>query len=560
LARFAPDAERLHRLQALTDAALGHLQLEELLDALLERTREMLDADTCAALLLDEQGRDLVARAAVGIEEEVEQGVRIPVGRGFAGRVAAERRPVILDDVDHADVLNPILREKGIKSLLGVPLLVKGDVIGVLHVGTLTPRRFVEDDVELLQLAADRAAIAIDHARAYEAERSARRRLERLQAVTDAALAHLELAELLSVLLPRIREMLDADTCAVLLLDEQGRDLVARAAVGIEEEVEQGVRIPVGRGFAGRVAAERRPVILDDVDHTNVLNPILREKGIKSLLGVPLLVQDDVIGVLHVGTLTPRRFVEDDVKLLQLAADRAAIAIERAQLHDQVVMLDDLRVNFIAVASHELRTPAAAVYGSLATVVERGEALSPAIREELLRTAYEQGDRLRLLLEQLLDLSQLDARAMRVHPKPLVLLSVLQKIAAVVVPEKMPLRFDVAEDLAVVADPLVLDRVVSNLLSNAVSYGDPPIVVAAEQRDRHLRVTVDDHGSGVPEELEARLFDRFERGENARGSGLGLSIARAYARAHGGDLIYQRGDGARFELIVPVPLNLSQTS
>lgn len=85
----------------------------------------MLDADTCAVLLLDEERQELVARAAVGIEEEVERGVRIPYGRGFAGRVVAERRPVILDDVDHADVLNPILREKGIKSLLGVPLLVR---------------------------------------------------------------------------------------------------------------------------------------------------------------------------------------------------------------------------------------------------------------------------------------------------------------------------------------------------------------------------------------------------------------------------------------------------
>ena len=138
---------------------------------LLPRIRDILGADTCAVLLLDEETDELVARAAVGIEEEVEAGVRIPVGGGFAGRVAAGKRPIVLDDIDEAEVLNPILREKGIKSMLGVPLLVAGAVIGVLHVGTLHRREFGDDDVDLLQLAADRAAMAIEHARLFEAER-----------------------------------------------------------------------------------------------------------------------------------------------------------------------------------------------------------------------------------------------------------------------------------------------------------------------------------------------------------------------------------------------------
>ena len=138
------------------------------------------------------------------------------------------------------------------------------------------------------------------------------------------------------MLLPRIRDILDADTCAVLLLDEERNELVARAAVGIEEEVEQGVRIPVGEGFAGRVAAERRPVILDDVDHADVLNPILREKGIKSLLGVPLLVAATVRSACCTSARSrPRQFTRDDIELLQLVAERVALAIERAQLHEE---------------------------------------------------------------------------------------------------------------------------------------------------------------------------------------------------------------------------------
>jgi len=547
-------SDRLQRLQRLTDAALAHLELNELLAALLARTRELLEVDTAAILLLDELRDDLVARAALGIEEEVERGVRIPVGRGFAGRIAAQRRPVVLEDVDHADVLNPILREKGIKSLLGVPLLAGGELLGVVHVGSLTPRDFGDEDVALLQLAGDRAAIAIEHARLFESERTARRRLESVQAVTDVALSQLGLDDLLGVLLPRIRDILGADTCAVLLMDDERDELVARAAVGIEEEVERGVRIPVGLGFAGRIAAERRPVVLDDVGHADVLNPILREKGIKSMLGVPLIAREDVLGVLHIGSLSHRLYNTDDLELLQLVAQRVALAIERARLHEETLMLDQLKLNFVAIASHELRTPATSVYGVFATLVERAGQLTDEQRDLLLQSGYEQGQRLRALLEDLLDLSRLDAAAIRVQPRPLVLHSLLAELAASYVPGDLEVDLRIPSDLAVVADPNVIDRVVSNLLVNAARHGRPPIVVSAEQRDRYLRIAVEDFGAGVSEELRPRLFERFARGEQMSGSGLGLAIARAYAHAHGGDLVYDPHDGgARFELLLPHP-------
>ena len=163
--------------------------------------------------------------------------------------------------------------------------------------------------------------------------------------------------------------------------EEETEELVARAAVGLEEVVERGVRIPIGRGFAGRVAALRQPIVLEHVDHVNVLNPVLREKGIKSLLGVPLIVGDNVLGVLHVGTLEPRVFTEDDVELLQLVAARAALAIEKARVHDELVRLNQLKLNFVAVASHELRTPATSVYGITATLRDRGDSLSPEDRQ-----------------------------------------------------------------------------------------------------------------------------------------------------------------------------------
>ena len=132
------------------------------------------------------------------------------------------------------------------------------------------------------------------------------RRLEDVQRVTEAALAYLDLDDLLAELLKRVTDILEADTAAVLLVEDDGRTLAARAAKGLEEEVERGFRLPVGRGFAGRVAATRQPVVIPDLDNSpvTVVNPLMREKGVRSLLGVPLIVEGNVIGVLHVGSLT----------------------------------------------------------------------------------------------------------------------------------------------------------------------------------------------------------------------------------------------------------------
>src|SRR5919198_726282 len=162
-------SQHLLGIYRLSDPALSDLTLERLLDELLIRIREILSVDTAAVLLLDWETRELVARAAKGIEEEVEQGVRIPLGRGFAGRIATERMPIFIADVDHADVLNPILRAKGIRSLLGVPLMLGGRALGVLHVGTLRPRNFTNADAAILQLAAARASPAIERAQLLDA-------------------------------------------------------------------------------------------------------------------------------------------------------------------------------------------------------------------------------------------------------------------------------------------------------------------------------------------------------------------------------------------------------
>lgn len=196
--------QRIRHLQGVTDTALAHLNLDDLLRELLGHIRVLLGADTVVFLLMLEGGRELIVRAAHGLEQEAAQGMRIPVGRGLGGRIAAGRRPMIFEDLSTVEIWSPILREKGLRSLLGVPLMVDGQVIGVVHVGTFRSRRFTEDDTRLLGLLADRIAIAIDHARLYEAERDAR--------------AAAETAE------RRFRLLVDGvQDYAIYLLDREGR-------------------------------------------------------------------------------------------------------------------------------------------------------------------------------------------------------------------------------------------------------------------------------------------------------------------------------------------------
>jgi len=160
-------------------------------------------------------------------------------------------------------------------------------------------------------------------------------RLADLQTLTDSTLTTLDLDDLLAELLLRVREIIFVDTAAVLLLEKGADGLVARAACGIEDEVRQGVRVPLGVGFAGRIAAIKEPVRLDRVDSTTVANPILWEKGIKTMLGVPLLRGDELLGVLHVGRLDGRPFSDHDEELLQVVGERIGGAIQTRQLADE---------------------------------------------------------------------------------------------------------------------------------------------------------------------------------------------------------------------------------
>ena len=153
-------AERLRRLETMADAALSGLNSDEQLSGLLDRVCQVLETDIASIMLLDVHAHQLVTTAAKGLDDELRVGCRLAVGRGFAGLVAQRRAPVIIGDVGPNDVASDVLRRRGVRSLLGVPMLSGGELVGVLQVGSVTPRAFTADDVQLLQLAADRASMA----------------------------------------------------------------------------------------------------------------------------------------------------------------------------------------------------------------------------------------------------------------------------------------------------------------------------------------------------------------------------------------------------------------
>jgi signal transduction histidine kinase len=247
---------------------------------------------------------------------------------------------------------------------------------------------------------------------------------------------------------------------------------------------------------------------------------------------------------------------DSDKVLLATLGTIISALLEKAIALDELVKVGELKTDFIALASHELRAPTAALCGIAATLHQRGDGLSAQQRRGLSEVVHEQGQRLHRLVDQLLDLSRLEATSAPIAPTSLAVRERTEEIVRGVAAERADeIELHIDPGLSMDGDADAFDHIVSNLITNALRYGRRPIVVSASTQDRHFRLAVEDRGPGVSPELEPQLFDRFTRGENTAktGTGLGLSIARSYARAHGGELVYKQATphGARFELVVP---------
>jgi signal transduction histidine kinase len=258
-------------------------------------------------------------------------------------------------------------------------------------------------------------------------------------------------------------------------------------------------------------------------------------------------------------------FGEDELRALHTVVGLTATAIDRVRLFEQehetrlaLERANELMTNFVALAAHELRTPVTTIHGFVQTLNHVGDRLPETRKAELREALEQQTHRMAALVEQLLDLSRLDAHAVDVRLQIVELEPRLRQVIAIAAPEHLgEVEVNVPDDARAHVDPQILDHVVTNLVTNAFRYGRAPVRVTATAENGMLRVAVEDAGPGVAREIEETLFDRFTRAGVARdrvaGAGLGLAIARAYARAHNGELRYERGDptGARFVVDLP---------
>jgi signal transduction histidine kinase len=341
-----------------------------------------------------------------------------------------------------------------------------------------------------------------------------------------------------------------------LRLQEAIRGLMTLATT--RAEVAQRVLGPVAALVGARAAC------IFDADGN-----VLAQQWVHETAGVePVRVEEPGV-ILHVWTSPYAPFFgEDELRTLHTVAALTGIALDRVRLFEQehqsriaLERANELMTNFVALAAHELRTPVTTVHGFVQTLNHLGDRLDESQKDELRLALEQQTVRMAALVEQLLDLSRLDAEAVEVKPQELDLRQQLEAVVAVAAGSRFAdVRVEVTGAPVAVVDPSILDHIVTNLVTNALRYGQAPVVVGAAVDEGQVRISVEDAGPGVAHEIEETLFERFTRAGVARdrvaGTGLGLAIARAYARAHSGDLRYERGNpiGARFVVELPTEL------
>ncbi|MBI2525992.1 MAG: GAF domain-containing protein [Candidatus Rokubacteria bacterium] len=543
-----------------------------------DHVRGLLRVHSSALFQLDPQSGDLVALAVTGeVGPTLCPGLVFPRGMGAAGLAVQSGLPVVSRNVltDARITLNSEMREaierSAHRAVLTVPLTARGTVVGALSVGDREDREFDAEEIGLLQAFADAAALALDNARLHEQTRQRLRHLDSLREVVEQILEPLSLEDRLNVITRNAAELVGGDRATLALMAPAGDGLEVRAGYKLFQG-ELGSQVALGQGGLGVAADTREGVLVTDYQGWPHRSPLLvARQGEHPILGAiayPLLVRDQVIGALSVGTCTPgKRFSAADVDRLASLAGPAALAIEHSRLYQELEarlsQLQETQAQLVQAAklsavgqlvsgvAHELNNPLSVVMGHSQLLLSKE--LPPALRRPL-EQILAQGARMAKIVQGLLLFSRQRKRTHEAVSLPRIIEQTLALRADQLRLSGIRVEVEHAADLPPAAgDAHQLQQVFLNLLLNAEQAiagpggGDRISIRSWAEVERgkpRVRVEVSDNGPGIPPDVLPRIFDPFFTTKAVgKGTGLGLSVSYGIIEQHGGRLIAESRPG-----------------
>lgn len=559
---------RALRLLALHEVALtigGHSDLAQTFELILAQARSLLRAPAGSIYLWDEAGGLLRCSLVHGAPDSLLDRTMRP-GEGAAGLAFRDCKTVLVNSYRAWAGASERGRELGIEAAVSVPLRTGERLLGALSVYIYAPSQtFGDEDAWMLELLGDQAALAIEQARLVEQTERRSARLLALHRVATSITAQADVGATLALILSQAVELLQRQGGTVYLWDEASRQLTLAQAHGLPTNKLPRV-LASGQGLNGQTWLRGSACLVDDYRRWEHAVPRERSAGIVRGAGVPLVVAGRQLGVLAVvADASSPTFTPEEVQLLELLAGQAAVALENARLFEAAARaraleeLNRLKSEFISTVSHELRTPLTYIHGYAELLLRRQ--FEPDMAAEAVGEIHGAAVRMARLVDDLLDLSRMEAGRLTLRPTRIELPELLRAAAAASgVQAGREIRLELAELPPLLADPDRLRQVLDNLLSNAQRYAPSGrVTVRARADGERVRVEVIDEGPGLSREEQARVFEPFYRGANSevlplRGGGLGLTIVRRLVEAHGGrvGLTSRPGRGSTFWFTLPV--------
>jgi len=571
--------------------------VQPVFDAIAASARRLLDGG--AALVARRDG-DLLQLAAytstnAAADEALKKLWPSPItGKGHMGRAVLSASPVLVDDIQNDTSYSESFREsartRGVRSVVSVPMLREGEVIGVISVNRPVAGRFSEHQTNLLRTFADQAVIAIENVRLFkelqtrtEALTKSVGQLTALSEVGQAISSTLELDTVLKTIVGRAVQLSGLDAGVIYEYDQENDLFLLRASERFDESGVaefRGATIRRGEGAVGRSVEIGQPTQVPDThapDYPAHLRGLLDRAGFRALLAVPLLREDHIVGALMVIRRSPGEFDAETVELLRSFAGQSALAIQNARLFREIAekgrqleQASQHKSNFLASMSHELRTPLNAILGFNEMILGQVYGEVPADMAEPLNDIQTSGKHLLRLINNVLDLAKIEAGRMElslqdysVHDLVGSVHSTLRPLAAekgleflATVPEDLPLACGDGGRIA---------QCLMNLAGNSIKFTRAgKVEISVEEKGGLLTYRVSDTGIGIPPDKIASLFTEFKQTDATiaseyGGTGLGLSISKKFVEMHGGRIWIESelGKGSTFNIEVPLRVTTS---